>query len=78
MVVSREWTGEELHSNCDEVELFLNGKSLGKKKMERYGHLEWQLAFLNDPQRNGNLWLANGGKIQHGRLQYLDLFCSSC
>ncbi|KGO91715.1 beta-galactosidase GalA [Flavobacterium subsaxonicum] len=33
------------YSNCDEVELFLNNKSLGKKKMEQYGHLEWKVAY---------------------------------
>ncbi len=46
------WKGEEgkikdiwVYSNCDEVELFLNGKSFGKKPMQRYGHLEWKVAF---------------------------------
>ena len=46
------WEGKEgqeipvwVHSNCDEVELFLNEKSLGKKKMERNGHLEWQVPY---------------------------------
>jgi beta-galactosidase len=46
------WPGKEgqeipvwVHSNCDEVELFLNGKSLGKKTMERNGHLEWQVPY---------------------------------
>lgn len=46
------WPGKEgqvipvwVHSNCDEVELFLNEKSLGKKKMERNGHLEWQVPY---------------------------------
>jgi beta-galactosidase len=34
-----------IYSNCDEVELFLNKKSLGKKKMERYGHLEWKVNY---------------------------------
>jgi len=33
------------YSNCDEVELFLNKRSLGKKKMEQYGHLEWKVAY---------------------------------
>jgi len=46
------WPGKEgqaipvwVHSNCGEVELFLNGKSLGKKKMEKYAHLEWQVPY---------------------------------
>ncbi|HVZ79185.1 MAG TPA: beta-galactosidase GalA [bacterium] len=33
------------YSNCDEVELFLNGKSLGKKRMEKDSHLEWAVAY---------------------------------
>ncbi|HEX8315783.1 MAG TPA: DUF4982 domain-containing protein, partial [Flavisolibacter sp.] len=46
------WPGKEgaeiavwAYSNCDEVELFLNKKSLGKKKMEQYGHLEWKVPY---------------------------------
>jgi beta-galactosidase len=46
------WQGKEgeeipvwVYSNCDEVELFLNEKSLGKKKMEKNGHLEWQVPY---------------------------------
>ncbi|MHA3789926.1 beta-galactosidase GalA [Flavobacterium hauense] len=46
------WQGMEgkeidvwVHSNCDEVELFLNKKSLGKKKMEKLGHLEWKVVY---------------------------------
>ncbi|MBF4464118.1 beta-galactosidase GalA [Flavobacterium sp. LC2016-12] len=46
------WSGMEgkeidvwAYSNCDEVELFLNKKSLGKKKMERNGHLEWKVKY---------------------------------
>ena len=34
------------YSNCDEVELFLNKKSLGKKAMEKNGHLEWQVKYI--------------------------------
>jgi len=34
------------YSNCDEVELFLNKKSLGKKKMEQNGHLEWKVNYV--------------------------------
>ncbi|PXY42211.1 beta-galactosidase [Flavobacterium cheongpyeongense] len=47
------WAGMEgkeidvwVHSNCDEVELFLNKKSLGKKKMELNSHLEWKVKYI--------------------------------
>ncbi|MFP9114689.1 beta-galactosidase GalA [Flavobacterium sp. RHBU_3] len=46
------WPGKEgkeidvwVHTNCDEVELFLNKKSLGKKKPEQYSHLEWKVTY---------------------------------
>jgi beta-galactosidase len=46
------WTGKEgqkinvwINSNADDVELFLNGKSLGKKTMLRNSHLEWDVAY---------------------------------
>ncbi|MBB6131143.1 beta-galactosidase GalA [Mucilaginibacter lappiensis] len=46
------WPGKEgqeirvcAYSNCDEVELFLNSKSLGKKTMEPNGHLEWLVKY---------------------------------
>src|SRR5258708_2681163 len=34
-----------VNSNADNVELFLNGKSLGKKDMPRNGHLEWMVNY---------------------------------
>ncbi len=34
-----------VNSNADEVELFLNGKSLGKKTMERNSHLQWNVNY---------------------------------
>ncbi len=34
-----------IYSNAEEVELSLNGKSLGKKSMPVNGHLEWQVAY---------------------------------
>jgi beta-galactosidase len=46
------WKGKEgqqidvwCFSNCDEVELFLNDKSLGKKTMEKNSHLEWEVKY---------------------------------
>jgi beta-galactosidase len=33
------------YSNCDEVELFLNGKSQGRKKVIRDSHAEWNVIF---------------------------------
>jgi len=46
------WKGKEgknidvwVNSNAEEVELFLNGKSLGKKAMPRNSHLEWSVAY---------------------------------
>ncbi|NJN26602.1 MAG: glycoside hydrolase family 2 protein [Cyclobacteriaceae bacterium] len=32
-------------TNCEEVELFLNGKSLGTKKVKKNSHLEWDVPF---------------------------------
>ena len=55
------WRGREgqpievrAHSNCQEVELFLNGNSLGRKAMPPNGHLAWQV-----PYQPGEL-VANG------------------
>lgn len=33
------------YTNCDEVELFLNGKSLGTVFPEKYGHCQWDVPY---------------------------------
>lgn len=46
------WKGKEgqpidvwVNSNADNIELFLNGKSLGKKDMPRNSHLQWSVPY---------------------------------
>ena len=46
------WNGRESEpidvrcfSNCDQVELFLNGQSLGRKSMPRNSHLRWSVNY---------------------------------
>lgn len=46
------WPGREgrpvavwVHTNCDEAELFLNGRSLGRQRVTRNRHLEWQVLY---------------------------------
>ncbi|MCC8172002.1 MAG: DUF4982 domain-containing protein [Parabacteroides sp.] len=34
-----------VYSNCDEVELFVNGRNLGRKSMPRNGHLSWKAVY---------------------------------
>lgn len=46
------WPGKEgqdidvwVYGNCRQVELFLNGVSLGRKTMRNYSHLEWTVKY---------------------------------
>ncbi|MDR7370407.1 beta-galactosidase GalA [Flavobacterium aquidurense] len=62
------WSGMEdkeidvwAYSNCDEVELFLNKKSLGKKKMAQNGHLEWKVKY--EPGTLEAIGYKNGKKM---------------
>ncbi len=50
-----------VNSNADNVELFLNGKSLGKKDMPRYSHLQWKVAF--EPGKLEAIAYKNGRKL---------------
>jgi beta-galactosidase len=60
-----EMEGREIdvwvYSNCDEVELFLNGKSLGKKKMQVNSHLEWNVPY--SPGKLSAVGYKNGKRV---------------
>lgn len=48
------------YTNCEEVELYLNGESLGKQRLEKYGHGEWQVKYTPGVLE---VKAGNGGKI---------------
>ena len=48
------------YTNCEEVELFLNGKSLGRKVVEKYGHGKWMVEY--EPGKI-TVEAINGGKV---------------
>lgn len=50
------------YSNCDEVELFVNGKSVGRKTMPRNGHLEWDAVYK--PGKLMAVGYRNGKKVK--------------
>ena len=50
------------YSNCDEVELFVNGHSLGRKKMPLNGHLEWTAVY--QPGKIMAVGYRNGKKVK--------------
>jgi len=62
------WKGKEgqpipvwINTNADNVELFLNGKSLGKKDMPRNSHLEWMVNYT--PGKLEAIAYKNGKKL---------------
>lgn len=62
-----DWAGKEgetipvwVHSNLDEVELFHNGKSLGRKPVVKNRHLAWDVAFAAG---NITAYGYKGGKV---------------
>ncbi len=64
------WKGKEgqpinvwAYSNCEEVELFLNKKSIGRKSMPLNGHLEWKVNY--QPGILEAIGYKDGKKIAH-------------
>jgi beta-galactosidase len=62
------WPGKEgqdidvwCYSNCKQVELFLNGHSLGRKTMSQYSHLEWSVKY--EPGTLSAKGFAGDGKV---------------
>jgi len=62
------WPGKEgkeidvwVYSNCEEVELFLNKKSLGRQKMQLNSHLEWKVNYA--PGTMEAVGYKNGKKV---------------
>ena len=57
--------GEEIevwaYSNCDEVELVVNGRKLGRQKMPRNGHLKWKAIY--QPGKVVAIGYKNGKRI---------------
>lgn len=49
------------YSNLDQIELFVNGKSLGRKTMPRNGHLEWDAIYK--PGKLRAVGYKNGKKV---------------
>src|SRR5208283_2597373 len=68
------WAGREgevmdvwCYSNCERIELFLNGRSLGAREMPRYGHLEWQVPY--EPGVLEARGSRDGGAVATGRVE---------
>jgi len=66
-----------VYTNCDELELFLNGESLGRKKIEKYGHGEWDVVYVPGTveakgYRNGEE-VANHKRVTTGKPKTLRL-----
>lgn len=65
------------YTNCDEVELYLNGKSLGARKIENYAHGEWAVPYepgvLRAEARNNGKTVCTDERATTGRAVALKL-----
>ena len=66
-----------VYTNCEELELFLNGSSLGRKQIEKYGHGEWNVKYaagtLEVKGFNGGKEICGDKRITTGRPAALKL-----
>lgn len=66
-----------VYTNCEELELFLNGISLGRKQIEKYGHGEWSVKYaagtLEVKGFNGGKEVCGDKRVTTGRPSALKL-----
>ena len=65
------------YTNCEELELYINGKSLGKKQIEKYGHGEWMVKYipgeLKVEARNNGITVCTDTRATTGKATALKL-----
>lgn len=65
------------YTNCEELELFLNGKSMGKRHIEKFGHGEWMVEYqpgiITVEARNGGKTVCTDTRETTGRAEKLNL-----
>ena len=68
------WLGKEgqpirvwAHSNCDEIELFLNERSLGRQRVKQNSHVEWEVPY--QPGRLIARGLRNGVEVAGDQIE---------
>jgi beta-galactosidase len=82
------WAGREgqpievwAHGNAEEVELLLNGRSLGRKAMPENGHLAWQVPYapgtLEAAAMRGRTLVARDSRVTAGAPAALRLVTAS-
>ena len=64
-----------VYSNCDEVQLTVNGKNLGRKKMPVNGHLEWEAVYK--PGYVKAVGYRNGRKVMEKRIETAGEACNA-
>lgn len=65
------------YTNCEELELYLNGKSLGRKSIESFGHGEWEVVYepgvLSVEGFNGGKLVCRDEQITSGKAEKTEL-----